>query len=339
MPRVATPGPQLTACTANAPLAARRPSAAKERNRLPRRRISATTAHAAPTPPTDGGLGLSRATRLESWSALAILSSRVHDSWARRVGSHHGVGNDLTYNNSKCFATFPFPHGQSQASEAEVASLAESLDAHRKRQQALHPDLTITGMYNVLEKLRSGEALTAKDKVIHEQGLVSVLKTIHDDLDAAVFEAYGWPTTLTDDEILERLVALNKERAEEESRGLVRWLRPDFQAPKGTASVAKQETLPGAEPAEDDEAPPPARASKPPTAAPWPKKLPEQIAAVRDFVLHTSAEHSADDVARAFRGAKAETVADLLESLVALGVAVTYDVGGERRWRSARFVG
>ena len=278
---------------------------------------------------------------LESWSALGILSSRVHDSWARRVGSHHGVGNDLTYNNSKCFATFPFPHGQSEASEAKVASLAESLDAHRKRQQALHPDLTITGMYNVLEKLRSGEALSAKDKVIHEQGLVSVLKTIHDDLDAAVFEAYGWPTTLTDDEILERLVALNKERAEEESRGLVRWLRPDFQAPKGTASVAKQETLPGAEPepAEDDEAPPPARASKPPTAAPWPKKLPEQIAAVRDFVLHTSAEHSADDVARAFKGAKAETVADLLESLVALGVAVTYDVGGERRWRSARFVG
>ena len=69
------------------------------------------------------------------------------------------------------------------------------------------------------------------------------------------------------------------------------------------------------------------------------KKLPEQIAAVRDFVLHTSAEHSADDVARAFKGAKTETVADLLESLVALGVAVTYDVGGERRWRSARFVG
>lgn len=60
---------------------------------------------------------------------------------------------------------------------------------------------------------------------------------------------------------------------------------------------------------------------------------------MRDFVLHTSAEHSADDVARAFKGAKTETVADLLESLVALGVAVTYDVGGERRWRSARFVG
>jgi len=271
-------------------------------------------------------------------STLGTLSSRVHTVWARATG---GTLEDRPrYNKSVCFDPFPFPVSEQKHSN-RIASLAESLDAHRKRQQALHPDLTITGMYNVLEKLRSGEALTAKDKVIHEQGLVSVLKTIHDDLDAAVFEAYGWPTTLTDDEILERLVALNKERADEESRGLVRWLRPDFQAPKGTASVAKQETLPGAEPepAEDDEAPPPARASKPPTAAPWPKKLPEQIAAVRDFVLHTSAEHSADDVARAFKGAKTETVADLLESLVALGVAVTYDVGGERRWRSARFVG
>ena len=77
-------------------------------------------------------------------------------------------------------------------------------------------------MYNVLEKLRSGEPLTEKEREIHEQGLVSILKQIHDDLDAAVFDAYGWPATLTDDEILERLVALNHERAEEEKRGLVR---------------------------------------------------------------------------------------------------------------------
>jgi hypothetical protein len=47
-------------------------------------------------------------------------------------------------------------------------------------------------MHNVLEKLRSGEALTAKDRVIHDQGLVSILKQIHDDLDASVFDAYGW---------------------------------------------------------------------------------------------------------------------------------------------------
>jgi hypothetical protein len=61
-----------------------------------------------------------------------------------------------------------------------------------RRRQELHPDLTLTGIYNVLEKLRSGEVLTAKDKVIYDKGLVSVLKQIHDELDAAVLEAYGW---------------------------------------------------------------------------------------------------------------------------------------------------
>ncbi len=46
-------------------------------------------------------------------------------------------------------------------------------------------------MYNVLAKRRAGETLTEKDKRVHEQGLVSVLRQIHDDLDAAVAEAYG----------------------------------------------------------------------------------------------------------------------------------------------------
>ena len=75
------------------------------------------------------------------------------------------------------------------AQRQTIRELGEALDAHRKKQQAAHPGLTITGMYNVLEKLRSGEELTAKEKKIHDDGLVSVLKKIHDDLDAAVFDA------------------------------------------------------------------------------------------------------------------------------------------------------
>ena len=42
-----------------------------------------------------------------------------------------------------------------------------------------------------MEKLRAGEELTAKDKAIHEQGLVSVPRQIHDDLDTTVLDAYG----------------------------------------------------------------------------------------------------------------------------------------------------
>ncbi len=41
------------------------------------------------------------------------------------------------------------------------------------------------------------------------------LENIHGRLDAAVADAYGWPAGLADAEILERLLALNFERAGE----------------------------------------------------------------------------------------------------------------------------
>ena len=44
----------------------------------------------------------------------------------------------------------------------------------------------------MLEKLRSGDPLTAKEKLIHDQGLVTVRREINAELDAAVLEAYGW---------------------------------------------------------------------------------------------------------------------------------------------------
>jgi hypothetical protein len=93
-------------------------------------------------------------------------------------------------------------------------------------------------MYNVLEKLRRGEQLNERERVTQEQGLVSVLRRLHEDLDAAVFDAYGWPTTLSDEDILERLVRLNAERAAEERAGLVRWLRPEFQKPAAGVAAA-----------------------------------------------------------------------------------------------------
>ena len=145
---------------------------------------------------------------------------------------------------------------------SKVRDLAEALDAHRKRQQEQHPGLGLTDMYNVLEKLRGIECrgvlpyaqgaqqcvptitLSAKERLIHEQGLVSVLKQIHDDLDRAVADAYGWPADLPDEELLARLVALNAERAREEANGLVRWLRPEYQNPQGAPHPASGHPLP-----------------------------------------------------------------------------------------------
>jgi hypothetical protein len=198
----------------------------------------------------------------------------------------------------------------------------------------------------------SGEALK---KVIHEQGLVSVLKKLHDDLDAAVFDAYGWPHDLSDEQILERLVALNAERAAEERRGLIRWLRPEFQNPQGTDAAkpagksAAHAVLPGTgkpsktgkpaktsepEPDESDDTADAAPAGKP--AAAWPKKLPEQIAAVRDLLTKSSAEWSLAEVAAAFKGAKRAEVEDVLDSLAALGIVAAYESRKTRRWKTTR---
>ena len=59
---------------------------------------------------------------------------------------------------------------------------------------------------------------------------MSLLRSLHQKLDAAVAQAYGWPEDLSDADILERLVALNHARAAEEATGHIRWLRPEYQA-------------------------------------------------------------------------------------------------------------
>ena len=101
---------------------------------------------------------------------------------------------------------------------------------------------------------------------------MSVLKEIHDELDAAVAEAYGWPVDLSDEEVLRRLVALNAEQAEEERRGVVRWLRPEFQNPSGAA--AEQGSLGLKEAVVEVKG----NAAK---KVVWPKELAEQARAVR----------------------------------------------------------
>ncbi|MEQ8836601.1 MAG: hypothetical protein RID07_07335, partial [Lacipirellulaceae bacterium] len=242
---------------------------------------------------------------------LGVLSSRIHVTWALAAGGRLGVGNDPRYNKTVCFETFPFPDA-TEPQKARIRELGEQLDAHRKRQQELHPKLTMTGMYNVLEKLRSDEELTEKEKTIHEQGLVSVLRQIHDDLDAAVADAYGWPVDLSDEEILERLVALNHERAEEEKRGLIRWLRPEYQNPDG----ATQQTM-----LLDTKETKKKTTKQKIKKQPWPKKLGEQAAAVSAALAAIGEPADEALVAKRFTRANKQRIAELLETLAGLGRA------------------
>ncbi|RZL10035.1 MAG: class I SAM-dependent DNA methyltransferase, partial [Hymenobacter sp.] len=176
---------------------------------------------------------------------LGVLSSRIHTVWALAAGSMLGIGDTPRYRKSRTFDPFPFP-AATETQQARIRELAEALDAHRKRQQAQHTSLTLTDLYNVVEKLRAGQPLTVKEQTTHEHGLAAVVLSLHQQLDLAVAAAYGWPADLADAELLTRLVALNKARAAEEKAGVVRYLRPSYQAPgQQQAALA----LPAARPA------------------------------------------------------------------------------------------
>jgi hypothetical protein len=318
---------------------------------------------------------------------FGVLSSQVHRIWALAAG---GTLEDRPrYQHKQTFNPFPFPD-PAEPLKAYIRQLAEDLDAHRKARQALHPGLTMTGLYNVLEQLRRGEPLSPKDKTIHEQGLVSVLRQLHDELDAAVLAAYGWedlipalvatpggaasclllgprpgrgswplqrsepardagasplaPTpelgsqspqgrgtgpgdgtdgvldpaqggATVEEAILQRLVALNAERAAEERRGLIRWLRPEFQHPGGGTAVQAEAKIIAATPA----------ASGPKPA--WPKTLPEQFQALRAALAARPGPLSAADLAQGFTRAPRARISELLETLATLGHARRLDDG------------
>jgi len=273
--------------------------------------------------------------------ALGVLSSRIHIQWALAQGSM--LENRPNYNHTECFNRFPFPDA-SDEQKARIRDLAEQIDAHRKRQQAAHPTLTLTNTYNVLEKLRSGEALNDKEKLIHQQGLVAILREFHDDLDRAVFNAYGWDDlaaqlvgkpgattplpdkpdaqTQAEEELLSRLVDLNTQRTAEEAQGHIRWLRPEFQSPElalATLNQREESTADNSRSLSEVEG-----NTAPTDKLNWPKGFPEQIKIVRELLQ--LAPQTAAGLADRFKRKPVKCVQPVVDALVALGVAV--EAGG-----------
>ena len=272
---------------------------------------------------------------------LAVLSSRLHISWMLSLG---GTLEDRPrYNKTKILDTFPFPaFSEGLKSGRLLDDLGERLDSFRKERLAEHDFLTMTALYNVLERVRALEngcevpALTPKERDIHEAGLVSVLKEIHDEIDRAAFEAYGWadlasalvgrPGATTpsphktleqeeaEEELLTRLVVLNQERAEEERGGAVRWLRPDYQIPKlGHKAKGRQE--------EADLVAPETAASKPA----WPREELDRIRILRDMLDRSAAPTDVAALSAAFKGKdsnrRRKALRKALETLAAVGAA------------------
>lgn len=289
---------------------------------------------------------------------LTILSSRIHVHFSISNGGWQGAGNDPVYQHTNTFDPFPFPELEALDSRLRehLRKLGEKIDAFRKERLVEHSFLTMTGLYNALERQRELEngcdvsPLTDAERDVHQAGLISILKEIHDDIDRAVLTAYGWDDLISElvgkpgatlpsphkaeaqeraeEELLSRLVALNQERAAEEKRGLVRWLRPDYQIPKLGVKAPKPKdehvgTL-------DVQLPDIAERPK------WPSDGLEQIRLVRDLLAKAPAPTPPDAIADVFDGRntakRKERVAEVLETLVATGMARTGEIDGQRRY-------
>jgi hypothetical protein len=139
---------------------------------------------------------------------FGVLHSRVHELWALRQGTQ--LEDRPRYTPTTCFETFPFPWppGKEPVDDPRVQAIAAAAkDLVEKRDRWLNPEgateaelkkRTLTNLYNQRP---------------------TWLDLAHKKLDQAVLDAYAWPHDLTDDQILERLLALNLQRAAEERGG------------------------------------------------------------------------------------------------------------------------
>jgi hypothetical protein len=108
------------------------------------------------------------------------------------------------------------------------------------------------------------------------------------------------------------VVALNLARQAEEANGLVRWLRPGFQAPTEQRRAAAQSSI-AIDQAEDA------------GRAPWPTRDPDRFVALRTLLATTPGRPA--DLSRHFQRANSAKIRDMLETLAALGQARRGDDG------------
>ncbi len=174
---------------------------------------------------------------------FGVLHSRLHEVWV--LNKNTSLEDRPRYSPTDTFQTFPFPWppGQEPGEDedprvAAIAQWARALVAWRDAwlnppREGLYAGLgaaydkmvknrTLTNLYNGLvyyrETVKAGKIFDRAefDKVTRKsvtRADIQELDDIHTALDHAVLDAYGWPHDLTDEQILERLLALNLERA------------------------------------------------------------------------------------------------------------------------------
>lgn len=156
---------------------------------------------------------------MERFTPFSVLQSRIHELWARLLGS--SLEERLRYSASDTFDTFSFPQPDPRTVIPELENRGNELYDARARWMVDH-DEGLTQTYN---RLKDPDDDTPE---------IVALREMHEDLDRAVLAAYGWddiavPPYATpideaglraleafQDEVIDRLFVLNAERAEEE---------------------------------------------------------------------------------------------------------------------------
>ena len=156
---------------------------------------------------------------VEDWPRFCVLQSRVHRTWVGLTSST--LEDRQGYRPSDCFDTFPFPAAEALAPTSDLEAIGASLYETRARLM-VERNQGLTTTYNQL-----------KDPACDDPEILA-LRRLHEDLDRAVLAAYTWPdipvpayesaTTPParaaqesfEDEIIDRLFALNATRAEKE---------------------------------------------------------------------------------------------------------------------------
>jgi type II restriction/modification system DNA methylase subunit YeeA len=144
---------------------------------------------------------------------MGVLHSSTHEVWARKTGTQlREAESGFRYTPTSCFETFPlpWPPGHEPTDDPRLTAVAAAAselvtlrDAWLNPSGASEAELkkrTLTNLYNQRP---------------------TWLEHVHQKLDEAVFAAYGWPSALSNDDILARLLALNLERAAKQGEAVV----------------------------------------------------------------------------------------------------------------------
>lgn len=163
-------------------------------------------------------------------TTFGVLHSRFHEAWALRTCTWLGVGNDPRYTPTTTFETFPFPEGLTPnipagdyASDPRAVAIADAARSlNQLRENWLNPPELVRREPEVVpgfpDRLIPVDAKAAAE--LKKRTLTSLynqrptwLAQAHERLDSAVAAAYGWPSNITEEDALRKLLELNLSRS------------------------------------------------------------------------------------------------------------------------------